>query len=69
MCEVVVGWYCTYLCGWQRAKYTNKISLWHYAITICTTDANMLEKKDQVLITYDFYMSKVSIEDNNIHML
>ena len=40
--------------GWQRGKYINSISVIFVVlampcITICTTDANRPEKKDQVL--------------------
>ena len=38
--------------GWQKAKYINNAYMFvkllqHYAIVICTTDANRPEKKDQ----------------------
>ena len=36
--------------------------LQYYTITICTTDANRPEKKDQVLKPYVYCMAKLSIK-------
>ena len=52
------------LCVWQRARYINNVykafvALYHYSMS---TNANRPEKKDRVLKTYVYCMTKLFIK-------